>query len=58
METIRPYMVNLFYKGYISKKKHYMIVKGKKTDIVSDAINEFYGLESNGIEHEIFKNPT
>lgn len=50
--------MNLFYKGHISKEKHYVMVKGKKVDFRPNVINTFYGLNDNKIRHAIFKNPT
>lgn len=56
--SIRPYVVKLFYKGYINDKQHYVMEKVEKADFRSDAINKLYGLESNEVGHAIFENPS
>uniref|UniRef100_A0A9I9DM11 Protein MNN4-like n=1 Tax=Cucumis melo TaxID=3656 RepID=A0A9I9DM11_CUCME len=56
--TIRADVKNLFYKGYISKKKHYVMIKGKKVYFRPEVINALYRLDDNVIGHAIFKNPT
>ncbi|KAA0042385.1 hypothetical protein E5676_scaffold477G00940 [Cucumis melo var. makuwa] len=55
MTTIRPDVVNMFYKGYINTKKHYVTVKEKKVDFGQDAINTLYGLED---KHNLIKTTT
>lgn len=54
--AIRPDVVNLFYKWYISEEKHYAMAKGKKVYLGPDEINTLYSLDDNTIGHMIFKN--
>lgn len=56
--AIRQGVVNLFYKGYINTEKHYAIVKWKKVNFESEAINGLYMVEQTVVGHAIIKEPS
>lgn len=43
--AIRPDVINLFYKSYMSMEKHYALMKGKKVKFEPATINVLYELE-------------